>query len=199
MLVFLLIDTFELFSKAEKLLWSLAIVSTFLMAILLVASYFHEDLEMKKQKKSGWGVNDSWSILLFLNFFTWTSILAHSWEGNLGKASLYGIPIGLLAALLPSLLPRTKKETNARPKRKETVFPLEKALTSTGEVLQYIPSNINGRGKVHLNLREAPYLLNAVSKSGELPVGQPVRVIEILDESTLVVEPLDGTPPNLPS
>jgi len=199
MLVFLLIDTFELFSKAEKLLWSLAIVSTVLMAILLVASYFNEDLDRKKPKKSGWLLIDSWSILLFLNFFTWTTILAHSWEGNLGKASLYGIPVGLLAALLPSLLPRPKKAPFPRKRRKHSAFPLERAITSTGEVLQYIPSHINGRGKVHLNLREAPYLLNAVCKSGELPVGQPVRVIEVLDESTLVVEPLDGSPPNLPS
>ena len=133
---------------------------------------------------------------LFFTFFAWSSILAHLWEPSISKVFVYGIPVGIIAAIAPSILASIKSNSSSR--SSFSGFHLEEALTSTGEVLQSIPPHINGRGTVHLNLRNAPYKINAVSRSGELPAGVPVRVVAILDDQTLVVEPLDGQPPHLP-
>lgn len=197
MLVFLIIDTFGLLSIAEKLLWSLAIVSTVLLGMLVISSFFVDEDEKERTSPTGRWVPDSRSLLLFFTFLSWTTILAHSWEDKLLIAALYGLPLALLSAFIPVLLDRNRH----RLRRNEGAadFPLERALTSTGEVLQTIPSHSRGRGIVHLNLREAPYRLKAISRSGTLPRGVPVRVVEVLDEHTIVVEPLDGRPPHLPS
>lgn len=197
MLVFLIIDTFGLLSIAEKLLWSLAIVSTVLLGMLIISSFFDEDQDKERAPSSRSRLPDSRALLLFFTFLSWTSILAHSWEENLLISALYGLPLALLSAFIPTFLSRNRHRLR-REKGAEN-FPLEKTLTSTGEVLQSIPSHSRGRGIVHLNLREAPYRLNAISRSGALPRGVPVRVVEVLDEHTIVVEPLEGRPPHLPS
>ncbi|MFK8103564.1 MAG: NfeD family protein [Saprospiraceae bacterium] len=118
------------------------------------------------------------------------------WEESIGLVIIYGIPIGLLAAFAPQLLSFFKSGQKQIIISKSN-FNLEDTLTSTGEVLQYIPPHIKGSGKVHLNLRNAPYQINAVSQNGELPAGVPVRVIAIMDEQTIIVEPIDGRPPHV--
>lgn len=195
MLIF--IGSFDFFTLTEKLLWSVAVVATILILILATMSFFGYDLESEQKKPLKWPWLDAKVILLFFTFFGWSSILAHLWEPSIGLVIIYGIPIGLLAACAPQLFNYLK------PKQKNLLAPkagfnLEDTLTSTGEVLQYIPPHIKGRGKVHLNLRNAPYQLNAVSQNGELAAGVPVRVVAIMDEQTIVVEPIDGRPPHLP-
>jgi hypothetical protein len=69
---------------------------------------------------------------------------------------------------------------------------MEKALASTGKVLSSIPPHRNGFGKVHLNLREAPFEIDAVTAGQEVPKGTPVRVVDILDDKIVLVEPIVG-------
>ncbi|MEM6377869.1 MAG: NfeD family protein [Bacteroidota bacterium] len=193
MLVF--IGSFDLFTLTEKLLWSLAVVSTILLLILGAMSFFGYELEQEQNKTTKWPWLDAKSILLFFAFFGWSSILAHLWEESIGLVIIYGIPIGLLAAFAPQLL-NYLRSGQRKVIASQSNFNLEDTLTSTGEVLQYIPPHIKGRGTVHLNLRNAPYQINAVSQNGELPAGVPVRVVAIMDDQTIVVEPIDGRPPH---
>ena len=196
MRVFAFIGPFDLFTITEKLLWSIAIVATILLLILTAMSFFdEEEVKAPASKKSG-ALFDARTILLFFTFFGWTAVLAHLWEPSLVKVILYGLPVGALAALAPALFSRLQLPRKELPV--QYGFNLQEALSSTGEVLSVIPPH-NGKGTVHLNLRSAPYRLNAVSRNGELPAGLPVRVVALLDEHTLIVEPLDGHPPNLPN
>lgn len=195
MKMLLFIGSFDLFTLTEKLLWSLAVVSTILLLILGTMSFFGYDLDQEHKKPQKWPWLDEKSILLFFAFFGWSSILAHLWEESIGLVIIYGIPIGLLAAFAPQLF-NYLKSGQKRTLLPKSNFNLEETLTSTGEVLQYIPPHIEGRGKVHLNLRNAPYQINAVSQNGELPAGVPVRVVAIMDDQTIIVEPIDGRPPH---
>ena len=196
MRIFNFVGTFDLLTITEKLLWSTAVVSTVLIVILFTMSFFGAEFEKEAQKQQRFAWVDARVILLFFTFFGWSSILAHLWEDSIATVLLYGFPIGVLAALAPSLLSLLKK--NSPNPILLSGFQLEEAITSTGEVLQYIPPHINGKGKVHLSLRNAPYQINAVTRNGEIAPGVPVRVVAILDKQTLVVEPLDGNPPDLP-
>ena len=196
---FLLISQIDHLNFVEKLLWSVAIVATLLTVILFVMSFF--GVELEKEKKSGYpSWLDARTVLIFFTFFGWTSILAHLWISELPAVLLIGIPSGLLTAFLPGALSALRKR-NQRALYQS--FEFDEALRSTGEVLAYIPSGRGGKGKVHLNLRSAPYQIDAVSNGRDLPVGAPVRVVEIVEGRILVVEPLeghaeDGRPPHTP-
>lgn len=193
----LFIGSFDLLSLTEKLLWGVAIVATVLLLILMVMRFLGYDLDKEQQPDTGSDWLDTNSTLLFFTFFGWASLLAHLWEDSILLALFYGLPIGTLAATAPFLLKVFRKRLPSKNKIPRH-FNLEETLSSTGEVLYYIPPHIKGKGKVHLNLRHAPYQLNAVSQYGELSKGVPVRVVAILEDQTLVVEPLDGRPPHLP-
>ena len=197
MSVFLFLDTFDLLTFTEKLLWSVAVISTVLLLVLTAMSFFEEHSAEREQAQLNKSALDARAILLFFTFFGWASILAHLWEPSIPKVLIYGLPIGIIAALAPVVLGKLK--IKPVPVTISNGFHLKEAITSTGEVLDYIPPHVNGKGTVHLNLRNAPYQINAVSKNGELSAGVPVRVVAILDDNTVVVEPLDGRPPNLPN
>lgn len=198
MSVLIFIGTFDLLSITEKLLWSVAVVSTFLLLIHLAMSFLDEEMQKQTGREHTTFRADALTILLLFTFWGWASILAHLWEPSIGIALLYGLPIGIISALAPTLFARFYfiAPVRTQPIRN---FNLQEAITSTGEVLRYIPPHVNGRGTVHLNLRNAPKQVKAVSQNGELPEGVPVRVIAVLDEETVIVEPLDGRPPHLPA
>jgi len=188
--IFLVISQIDQLNFVEKLLWSIAIVATLLTVILLVMSFF--GVELEKEKKTGhakW--LDARSVLLFFTFFGWTSILAHLWISELPAVLLIGIPSGLLTAFLPGMLSALRKKNQQVLYQS---FEFNEALRSTGQVLSYIPSGRGGKGKVHLNLRSAPYKIDAISNGCDLPVGAPVRVVEVVENRILVVEPLEGNP-----
>ncbi len=198
MSILLFLDTFDLLTLTEKLLWSVAVISTVLLLVLTAMSFFEEHSEETYPTKTSRNPLDAKVVLLFFTFFGWASILAHLWEPSIPKILVYGLPVGIIAAIAPIVLGRLKIKYTLKPARVNG-FQLREAITSTGEVLEYIPPDINGKGTVHLNLRNAPYQINAVSKNGELSAGVPVRVVAILDDNTVVVEPLDGRAPNLPN
>jgi hypothetical protein len=111
---------------------------------------------------------------------------------TLDRAEKFLHLVALLAALFPHWILRMRRRRTKLPANFK--FDFHDAITSTGEVLQYIPPNKDGLGKVHLNLRKAPYELDAVSSGVELSKGMPVRVIDIIDDHILVVEPLLRAP-----
>lgn len=199
MRLYLLINQIDQLNGAEKLLWSMAIVSSLLTLILVVMSFFGFALDKDRpQNRNRW--LDARTVLLFFTFFSWTSILAHLWISELSAVLLIGIPSGLLTAALPRITQAIRRKNQ---QIMQNSFELTQALKSTGEVLAYIPSGRGGTGKVHLNLRSAPYQVDAISNGRDLPVGAPVRVVEIVENRLLVVEPLegnleDGTPPHAP-
>jgi hypothetical protein len=185
------IGPFFALNWAEQLLLVGAMVFTLLLVILLILAFFDNDNPHQPQKRR-W-IPDALTAMTFFTFLGWTSVLAHIWIENVGKSILYALLPALAAAVFPHWILHLKRRRAKLPANLQ--FDFKDALTSTGEVLQYIPPNKEGGfGKVHLNLRKAPYELDAVSSGVELSKGMPVRVIDILDDHILVVEPLLGSP-----
>ena len=57
-----------------------------------------------------------------------------------------------------------------------------------------IPPHRNGFGKVHLNVRGVPNELEAITAGQAIQPGMAVRVIDIIEDEVLVVEPVDRAP-----
>lgn len=194
MLTPLFIDYLLGLNWAEQLLWAAALVATLLSVILGVMHFFGFDFQ-QDLGKTGQQV-DARQVLIFFTFFGWSSILAHLWVKSLLQVFIYAFPVAFFAAILPLFISRIRRKR--RQSRLAELFDIQGAVTSTGEVLQDIPPNRHGFGKVHLNIRQAPYAIDAVSVGGALTRGVPVRVIEVLADEVVVVEPLDGVGPEQP-
>ena len=195
MQIWLFIPAFLQLSWAEQLLWVAAVVFTILLSIFLIMQFFNEEHDHSETRPKITGAR---FILTFFTFWAWTSLLAHIWEPGLLISLLDGLPFGILAALFPYLILRLRKPVKKIVPSNRPEFNYQEALTSTGEVLQYIPPHQEGLGRVHLNLRKAPYALDAISIGVEIRPGDSVRVVDIVDDHILVVEPLQHIGPQSP-
>lgn len=195
MQIWLFIPAFLQLSWAEQLLWVAAVVFTILLSIFLIMQFFNEEHDHSEIRPKITGAR---FILTFFTFWAWTSLLAHIWEPGLLISLVDGLPFGILAALFPYLILRLRKPVKKIVPSNRPEFNYQEALTSTGEVLQYIPPHQEGLGRVHLNLRKAPYALDAVSIGAEIRPGDSVRVVDIVDDHILVVEPLQHIGPQSP-
>jgi len=69
---------------------------------------------------------------------------------------------------------------------------MENALLNTGEVYLTIPEEESGQGKIHITVNNSFREINAVTKNSlPLPTGSRIRVIEIIDDNLLLVEPIE--------
>jgi hypothetical protein len=171
--------------QASQLFWSIAIVSSVLFFILLVLSRFglEGEVENGRNEPRANRLAEPRAVLFAFALFGWSAILSAQFTDQLRWMLLVGIIAGMTGAILPALL---------SPLFRRVEFRASSALNSTGRVLKSIPPHRGGIGKVHINLRSAPYEMEAVTVGDELPVGAAIRVVEVLDERVLVVEAADG-------
>jgi len=164
---------------------SVSIVFTTLLVILFILSYVRIDAENESNQDHSREKHrylNAKFVITFLTLFGWSgTVMAFLWD-KLSLTFLYSFLIGIAGTLLFRWLSKTTSISKH--------FHMDKALSSTGKVLSSIPPHRNGFGKVHLNIREAPYEIDAVTAGQELPRGASVRVIDILDEKIVLVEPV---------
>jgi hypothetical protein len=166
---------------------SISVVFSTLLIILYILSYFRLDPEVESSADHSRERSRLLSARYIISFFTlfgWSgALLSYFWD-QLSLTFLYSFIIGVAGTLFFRWL------SSSSPSRK--YFHMEKALSSTGKVLSSIPPHRNGFGKVHLNIREAPFEVDAVTAGQEVPRGASVKVVDILDEKIVLVEPIVG-------
>ncbi len=185
MLILLFANWWKSLSIDLHIFLSIAIVFSTLLVILYILSYAKTDEDTNGSPEPSNEKNRLLSTKFIISFFTlfgWSgALLSYLWD-KMALTFLYSFLIGLAGTLLFRWLSRStaaKKDFN-----------MERALSSTGKVLRSIPPHRNGFGKVHLNIREAPFEIEAITAGQELPRGASVRVIDILDEKIVLVEPI---------
>ncbi|MCB0569708.1 MAG: NfeD family protein [Phaeodactylibacter sp.] len=176
-------------SLAEQALWLVAIVSTLLLGILLVLSLLSPDREAEEEPdKPRLPIFNARFILVFFAAFGWVALILYhqgfGWSWLLAFSFAAGLAVAALgkaaALLLLRLIPRRSHGNE------------ERLLLQTGKVLEPIPSHRNGFGKVQLDMRGTPYELEAITAGKELRPGDGIRVIGIIDERIILVEPIEG-------
>jgi uncharacterized protein YhhL (DUF1145 family) len=187
MLSLLIQNLIESYPGVANAWWVMAIVATVLLALLLLLLWTGGHSE-------GWSKKwtDPLSVLIFFAFLGWTGILTNLWLDSPAAVLLWALPSSATIAMTPRLLSAFQKKKM----RKRGLTP-EVLVRSVGEVRQRIPPHQIGRGRVHLSLREAPYDWEAVTGGAPLETGIYVRVVGVIDEHTVLVEPLN--PPGHPS
>lgn len=125
------------------------------------------------------------SIIAFFTFFGWSGVFLLARGATLWWTLIVSFFCGMLAmALVAYLLYLFGKQTQIGN------YFLREALYQTGEVYLTIPERKSGYGKIHVQIGRGLREVNAVTEGRAIPTGTRVRVIELLDSSVLLVEPI---------
>ena len=172
----------------EQIFWSIAIVFSLLSLILFILNLFEEEAEQTPVLIKKRNFLDASIILIFCTSFGWGTVLSSLFTQQLVLIIIIAFLIAISITFIYGLVFGFPWKDGLEKR---------KLLQSTGEVLQFIPSRGEGVGKVQLSIQRHPIKLDALTSGRELQVGASIRVIDIVDETVLVVEPIDGRPPNL--
>lgn len=171
----------------QQSLWLIAVAGTLLLLILVAMSLIDPETEAETTARFSRVFNPR-TILTFITFFGWAGLLA-----TYGAASpLFTVVIGGLAGLIAATMAKGVTLMLLRLAPQPAFSNPQKLVQSTGRVLYTVPSHRNGFGKVHLNVKGAPYEIEAMTAGLELRAGASVRVVDVIEEGrVLVVEPLE--------
>ncbi|MEM1119375.1 MAG: hypothetical protein AAGJ18_02950 [Bacteroidota bacterium] len=189
-------------SGPQQAFWGIAIVSSILFVIQFVFSLIGLDADVDgdfevstdMDADPGFGMDADFtifsvrSIIAFFTFFGWTGVLVLNAGKDVYTALGYSFLSGTLAMFIVGYLlymfSRLSEDGNVE---------IEDAMFNTGKVYLTIPAKEGGQGKIHITIGNSFREVNAVTKSLEpLPTGSPIRVVDIIDDNLLLVEPIDA-------
>jgi len=126
------------------------------------------------------------SIIAFAMGFGWAGLAGlHGFKWGIGAAILLGLGGGLVMVWLLASLLRGMYELNSS----GNIAP-ESAIGAEGRVYASIPERGGGSGQVKVIVKERQRIYNAVSQGPACPTTTRVRIVGVLDERTLTVEPV---------
>lgn len=173
-------------SGMQQLLWSLALVSSFL-SILFLMLYFSDLGKDTDQGKADQTRGTRWTLLGFTSG-SWAGVFSSWFTPEPGLQFLIATVLGILVVLIRWAFYRLDQKRKAQ-------FQLEEAVAHTGKVLKNIPPHRAGTGTIRLHMRSAPFELDAMTMGEQIRPGQYIRVVEIVEGRIVRVEPL---PPDAP-
>ncbi len=139
---------------------------------------------------SGGNIYTFRNLINFLLGFGWTAILLRdSVQSNVLRIILaIAVGVGLVALVmyLFRLLGKMQQSGNIN------VF--KSAIGCQGTVYLTIPAARTGEGKVQISINTAVREYNAqTEEDSPIPTGTPIKVVEVINDSTLLVERLDNS------
>lgn len=194
-MILLLTEWWNSLISTEQVFWGIAIIFSVLFIIQFGLSLLGLDFEGDADMDTGeadFSLDPSFallsirSIIAFFTFFGWAGVLALQSGRGLTATLLWAIVAGLSAMILVAYLmyffSRLTEDGNDD---------LNDLLFNNGMVYLHIPGHRKGTGKVHVNLRNALREMDAVTEGEALTSGKNVKVVEIIEGNTLVVEPVE--------
>ncbi len=127
----------------------------------------------------------------FVNFclgFGWTAVLMY--EKIRPLALLFVVAFLVGAALVVAVMYLFKLLSSMQQSGNINVY--KSAVGCHGNVYLTIPGERKGDGKVQISINGSIREYNALTDDETIPTGTPIKVVEVLDESTLVVSKLDS-------
>ena len=194
-------EWWELLSAAQQVFWVIALlfslffVVLFGLSLLGLSSDADGDVDVSMDVDHDTGHDYSLdkdfsafsirSIVAFFTFFGWTGVYLLSQGHGVVFSTLVSAVAGGVAMFVVAYM----IYQFARLEKSGTVNPFN-ALDGTGEVYLTIPQNLGGKGKVHIVVDGAMHEFEAETKGDALHTGSPVKVIEVLENDVLLVEPV---------
>ena len=183
-----------------KILWCIAIASSLIFIIETVLTFIGADVEMDMDTDfdiadGGFEGDPSMNLYTFRNLVNfllgmcWTAILLN--EQIKSKALLMLIAFAVGAAIVFAVMMMFKGLSKMQQSGNINVF--ESAVGCSGKVYLTVPGERKGSGKVQININNSVREYDALTDSeDDLKTGTSIKVTEVLDASTLLVEEINS-------
>ena len=183
-------DLWTSLSPFMRVIWCITLVATLIFIIQTIMTFvgadtggdmdvdasFDTDVDIADADAAvGSGGVNLYTFRNFVNFF-----LGFGWT-----AILVGVILVALVMLLFKWLYSMQQTGN--------INVYKSAVGCTGTVYLTIPGERKGEGKVQITINNAVREYNALTEGDALATGTPITVIEVINPSTLLVEPLNST------
>ena len=184
-----------------KVLWSLTLTASLIFVVQTVLTFIgaggdiNTDFDVNTDfdggadvdltdGHSGMGLLTFRNLVNFILGFGWTAILLRSQIASktvlLIVAILIGIGLVAVVMLLFKWIMSMQQSGNI------DVF--KSAVDCVGKVYLTIPAQRSGQGKVQITINNSVREYDAVTDGESLPTGKDIRVVEVINENTLLVE-----------
>lgn len=186
-------------SLAMKILWGITIAATLIFVIQSVMTFLGADVDGgidapdagfddPTLADAGSNLYTFRNLVNFLLGFGWTAVLLRSEISSTIVLFLVATVVGL--ALVAAVMWLFKMLNSMQQSGNIDVF--KSAVGCQGKAYLTIPARRSGSGKVQISISDAVREYDALTDGDEIPTGTPVKVVEVLDASTLLVVKMES-------
>jgi hypothetical protein len=181
---------------AHKVFYAIAIATSGLLVLQLIASFFgldaDSDADFDADHGDGGGVFSIRSVTGFFTGFGWGGVVALEAGYGLAASILIGLAAG--GALMATILFLMRAIYSMR---YEGTLDYRNAIGVAGSAYIPIPANMSGPGQVEVLVQGRLCVVPAFTRSpNRIAARARVKVIDTLDQQTLLVEPIDAAAEN---
>lgn len=176
----------------ELILWSIALLFSFLFVIQIIISLFigGSDGDINDMGDDGHGDATQFftirNMIAFFTMFGWAGLTAY--KSGLSNAWVIVIAVASgvsMVALLVFLMNRASKL------RQSGTLQMKNAVSQVGETYLRIPARRSGIGKIQVQVQGRLMELDAMTDDAEdIATGRPIKVVSTLNERILIVTSL---------
>ena len=176
----------------EKIFWVIAVLFSLMFLIQAILSFAggdgdaatgEADVSIDHDAGMGYQFFTIKNLIAFFTVFGWTGIACI--QGDMSKA--FTIGAALVAGTLMMVMMAVLFRSMSRLKHSGTLQ-IANALDKIGETYLFIPAQRNGYGKVHIKVQGSLQELQAITDDEkDIPTGKLVKVVEILNNSIIIV------------
>lgn len=190
-----------------KILWCIAIATSLTFAIQSILTFIGIDsdggidgtadpsFDPSFDTTPDFDADPSMNLFTFRNLinfflgFSWTAILLNGKMGSTVVVVILAVIVGV--ALVTAVMFMFKWLAGMQQSGNINVY--KSAVGCQGKVYLTIPAERKGAGKVQITINNAVREYDAITDCEDaVPTGTPVRVSEVISDTTLLVEPLES-------
>lgn len=187
-----------------KILWGITITASLIFVIQTIMTFVGADMggdmdfdtsvdaDMSGvDADAGTGGMNLYTFRNFVNFFLgfgWSAILLSGSIRSKGLLMLLSIIVGVILVALVMYMFKWLYSMQ----QSGNINVYNSAVGCNGTVYLKIPAERTGEGKVQITIQNAVREYNALTDGDTLLTGTPIKVIEVINQSTLLVEPLNS-------
>ncbi len=125
------------------------------------------------------------NLINFLLGFSWGGITFYNTISSPSLLICFALFIGLVFLFVFFIIIKQVQKLS-----EDNSFKLTNALNKSAEVYLTIPGQRSGKGKVMISVNGAFHELQAMTENEAIPTGAVVKVVKIINEDILIVEPI---------
>ncbi len=191
-------------SLAMKLLWGITLAASLIFVIQSVLTFIGADggeggidtdidtgFDSEAADAAVEGGTNLYTFRNFVNFF-----LGFGWSAILLQDSIKSVPLLIVVSVvigvvLVAIVMYLFKWLSSM-QQSGNINLYKAAVGCTGTAYLTIPGERQGEGKIQITINNSVREYNAVTDGDTLKTGTPIRVVEVLNAETVLVEPLES-------